>query len=97
MLALAQDALPSPTLLAWRAWGDRMGNSTVEMQPWGPDPACASLHVSSQLLCREQSLGSSGSKQQKTTRCFQTCQGWCESLPLLGIREMVMSRGEAGT
>lgn len=97
MLALAQDALPSLTLLAWRAQGDRMGNSTVEMQPWGPDPACASLHVSLRLLCREQSLGSSGSKQQKTIRCFQTCQGWCESLPLLGIREMVMCRGEAST
>lgn len=72
VLALAQDALPSPTLLAWRPWGDPMEDSAAEAQLRGPDPARASPHVLPWLLCREQSLGPPGSKQRETARHLQT-------------------------
>lgn len=93
VIALAQDALPSPTLLAWRPRGDWMGDSAAEVQLRGPDPSRASLRVLPRLLCRDQGLEPPGSNQRETARHLQTCQGWCETLPSLGIRGMGMGRG----
>lgn len=73
-----------PVPSSWHGDSHGVTQWGTELQPWGPDLGCASLHVPPQTLCREQSLGPS-SNQWETARWPQTCQGW---LPLMGIREI---------
>lgn len=66
------------------------------MTQWG---TVLQRHSSEDLACASTAplegaeVGPPGSDQQEPVRCLQTCQGWCESLSLLGIREMGWAEG----